>query len=282
MIFSDINSRPSLLFLFSPPEDLKPVAARDLSLLHLSRELQPETAVSSKSHCGSIAAPRQKVKKKGGGCFCGLMRAFGRAVRRAFRKGRVKKVIHLSWSSRLLLHKHGYIHNKHTVCIPCWLPMVSWCSEHIQHIFLFEGLHCGWEDQGWNLTCREHHLHESCCICSEEWRCWSVSHHPVIHINCSSLIKHSLHLTLDCCYLHLLTLYQRDLYQTPYLRIFKHVPFAQWTAVLSKASRWYSYPSYQKDSWKWVVMLLWKYVEVAHNPFGDSYCMMILLFLFLV
>ncbi|XP_062304851.1 polyadenylate-binding protein 1-like [Osmerus eperlanus] len=60
-------------------EDLKPVAARDLSLLHLSRELQPETAVSSKSHVGSIAAPRQKAKKKGGGCFCGLMRAFGRA-----------------------------------------------------------------------------------------------------------------------------------------------------------------------------------------------------------
>ncbi|XP_046899872.1 polyadenylate-binding protein, cytoplasmic and nuclear-like isoform X2 [Hypomesus transpacificus] len=72
-------------------EDLKPVAARDLSLIHLSRELRPETPNFSKSHGGSIAAPRQKVKNKGGGCFSGLMRAFGRAVRRAFRKGRVKK-----------------------------------------------------------------------------------------------------------------------------------------------------------------------------------------------
>ena len=156
-----MNGRPSLLFLFSPSEDLKPVSARDLSLLHRHGELKLETAVSSKSHGGSIAALPQKVKKKGG-CFSGLMRAFGRAVRRAFRRQRGKKVNILSWSSRLLLHKHGYIHNKHTVCIPCWLPMVSWCSEHIEKKFIwkdflfhFEGLHCGWEDLGWNLTCRE-------------------------------------------------------------------------------------------------------------------------------
>ena len=90
-----MNGRPSLLFLFSPSEDLKPVSARDLSLLHRNGELKLETAVSSKSHGGSIAALPQKVKKKGG-CFSGLMRAFGRAVRSAFRRQRGKKVNILS------------------------------------------------------------------------------------------------------------------------------------------------------------------------------------------
>ena len=46
------------------------------------------------------------------------------------------------------------------VCTPCWLPMVSWSSEHIveAHLkgfyFLFEQLHCGWEDQRWNFMQR--------------------------------------------------------------------------------------------------------------------------------